>query len=385
MKRFVTYLYEYEKEVKTKNTGFIRVDIREPFVNIEICIRKFLREGEIGRVYVFVAHRGLYGIEVGKIHVQNGQGDLHLKLLAKNLQETGYSIEDVAGIGICFPNKSYLASCWMDAYAEAIGSASFAILKKEIVQQESVETNTDKRNSKAAVIKAEQSLETNPPSLLEKSDLESKHYEQEVPKMFSENLRESFQHLQQVQVHQDTSEYTLPVNLEALSLQAESVKESVSASILKNHQQAYSQEIQTEHSVKEDVVYTYQKIDLPQLREFPEHNIHYERNAFVIHGFWNYGYLILKTTVEEDKKKISLGIPGIYERQEATMAIMFGFPKFETIPKEVVELPIKKEVTFTKEEIEENQQPKEKTFGCWFVSVSNEALPSGIRELMSEW
>ena len=132
MKGFVTYLYEYERGLKTKNTGFIRVDIRERFVNMEICIRKFLRDGEEGSVYALVNRRGLHGIELGNIKVHNGQGDIRLQLLAKNLLETEFSMEDVVVIGICFHNQSYLASCWTDAYAEDIGSGAFAVWKKDM-------------------------------------------------------------------------------------------------------------------------------------------------------------------------------------------------------------------------------------------------------------
>lgn len=50
-------------------------------------------------------------------------------------------------------------------------------------------------------------------------------------------------------------------------------------------------------------------------------------NQFLRHGFSQYGHLLLGVR-QEDKKHI-LGVPGIYERQEALMAGMLGFPYFK--------------------------------------------------------
>lgn len=50
-------------------------------------------------------------------------------------------------------------------------------------------------------------------------------------------------------------------------------------------------------------------------------------NQFLRHGFTQYGHLLLGMR-QEDNKYI-LGVPGIYERQEALMAGMLGFPYFK--------------------------------------------------------
>lgn len=50
-------------------------------------------------------------------------------------------------------------------------------------------------------------------------------------------------------------------------------------------------------------------------------------NQFLRHGFTQYGHLLLGVR-QEDNKHI-LGVPGTYERQEALMAGMLGFPYFK--------------------------------------------------------
>lgn len=57
-------------------------------------------------------------------------------------------------------------------------------------------------------------------------------------------------------------------------------------------------------------------------------------NSFLIHGFFNYRYLMLKKVSTGEKKELYLGVPGIYERPEYAMALVFGFPDFEPADKQ---------------------------------------------------
>ena len=114
-------------------------------------------------------------------------------------------------------------------------------------------------------------------------------------------------------------------------------------------------------------VVTYEKIDLSQIRDLPSPNWHLTTNSFLVHGFWNYGYLVLKKEMEEGKEKFSLGIPGIFEKPEAVMAILFGFPSFEEIPSEMVEADMQQPVDFVQNK--KNQEAEAGTFGCWFIDL----------------
>lgn len=53
-------------------------------------------------------------------------------------------------------------------------------------------------------------------------------------------------------------------------------------------------------------------------------------NQFLLHGYYNYKYLILgkKTT---DSEEYWLGVPGIYHEREKMAARMYGFEKFEGV------------------------------------------------------
>ena len=105
---------------------------------------------------------------------------------------------------------------------------------------------------------------------------------------------------------------------------------------------------------------SYEKIDLSEIRNLPSPNWHFATNSFLLHGFWNYGYLVLKKNMEAHKEILSLGVPGVFEKPEAVMALFFGFEDFEAFEEnsEVLE--------------KKNQDPKVGSFGCWFVKLKNE-------------
>jgi len=60
------------------------------------------------------------------------------------------------------------------------------------------------------------------------------------------------------------------------------------------------------------------------LKYFPRTMWHLGRNSFLLHGYYNYRYLILG----KDEKHILLGIPGVYHPSEEKVAALFGFGKF---------------------------------------------------------
>ena len=70
------------------------------------------------------------------------------------------------------------------------------------------------------------------------------------------------------------------------------------------------------------------RIDLSDIRKLPKRNWYLCNNSFLIHGFFNYHYLIVWECEERGEKRTYLGVPGIYERPERMMALLFGFPDF---------------------------------------------------------
>ena len=67
------------------------------------------------------------------------------------------------------------------------------------------------------------------------------------------------------------------------------------------------------------------KIELKDLRELPRKYWYLGNNSFLLHGFFNYRYLVIGKIEEDTQNRWFLGVPGIYQNQERVMAIIFGF------------------------------------------------------------
>jgi hypothetical protein len=70
------------------------------------------------------------------------------------------------------------------------------------------------------------------------------------------------------------------------------------------------------------------RIDISDIRKLPKKNWYLCNNSFLIHGFFNYRYLVLVEMERNGGKKTYLGVPGIHEKPERMMAMLFGFPDF---------------------------------------------------------
>lgn len=53
-------------------------------------------------------------------------------------------------------------------------------------------------------------------------------------------------------------------------------------------------------------------------------------NSFLLHGFYNYGHLILGKLADEENAPLYIGVPGVYYDREKQAAQMFGFVGFES-------------------------------------------------------
>lgn len=278
MKRFVTYLYECERGNKSKNVGFIRVNVREKEVRMEVYLRNILRSRDEGKMFALVHKGQLMGVCLGEIRVENGQGDCYITFQTDDMMESGFALQDIEGVGLRLESGVYVASCWKDTFAAEMIRGEFLTESAE----EEVEAQ-----------------------VAELPDIED-----------------------------------VPISSQATQeLEAERVDRRISC----------------------------EKIDLSQIRDLPSPNWHFATNSFLVHGFWNYGYLVLKKVVEAGKETLSLGVPGIFEKPEAVMAIFFGFPSFETIPQEMVDVAMNLPVEVSDKE--KNQETKTGSFGCWFVNL----------------
>lgn len=82
----------------------------------------------------------------------------------------------------------------------------------------------------------------------------------------------------------------------------------------------------------------------------PRENWVYGNNSFLLHGYYNYRYLILARLGKPGERgRYILGVPGHYGNNEKYMAVMFGFDRF---------------VRSTR------QPPRDSRFGYWYTDLN---------------
>ena len=262
MKRFITYLYKYKDGKRTKNTGYLRVDVRNQIMQIQINIRDNEFTEEVGTCYLVRNEDKITHQYMGELYLKGGTCKGELQASAK----------DIVGVQIQFEGNIDMLAFWRDEDEEMVVSAM------------------------------------------------------RQPEVLSDNVQEE---MTENQERVDGDEVTNEVLVEEDATHSNIVATELGLDI-------------------------YKKINLSDIYMLPSQYWHYSNNSFLLHGFWNYGYLVCKEMVEENQKKISLGVPGIYEEPEMVMASYFGFPRFEVLSEEAMKQ-------------KENQQPETGVFGCWFT------------------
>jgi hypothetical protein len=304
MKRFITYLFEYENGKKGKNVGFIRVDIRNAVCRMEIRLHNLYRYQGKGQIYLLVNPEKLTGLSIGNIVVSQGRGEAGYTFSVDGIAGSDYPFSEVIGVGIRFGDRYYAASSWTDVDGEKIGAGKFAIWQKERETEELPEkpTNTNLDTE-------QQEVRRESPTTVESESAAEEEFFTTVPE--STTKKESATH--------EGAERTMKEESRDETFDVETASASAENSY-----------ITQQETRKSPAAVRVERIDINGIRQLPKKNYHLCNNSFLIHGYLNYHHLMRKEIKENGDVQLYLGVPGVYERQERMMALLFGFPKFET-------------------------------------------------------
>ena len=188
----------------------------------------------------------------------------------------------------------------------------------------------------------------------------------ETPK---ESFQESYQEAQTEARRKDSQESTREVRKEALSDSPPDHQEAFQPG---SQNQKQPQPDSSKESPKEDPAETLWdrlRVTYPKVTAFecadgceilvikpqdigllPRENWVYGNNSFLLHGYYNYRYLILARLGKSGERgRYILGVPGHYGNNEKYMAAMFGFDRF---------------VRSTR------QPPRDSRFGYWYTDLN---------------
>ena len=315
MKRFVTYLYEYDRTIRGRNVGFIRNDIRNDRCLMDIHIRGLERIKEKAPIYLIVRDGECVGIPAGEIVISQGIGNAFLELPGNHIGKTNYNSGDIQAVIVRYGNGKMLLGSYVQHPASDLLSGTFTKWEAQAIP-ESPEPDPD-----AARGENDDSGSIRPVSEISRGQ------------------------------NDDSSS----IRPDALSQQSTEV-----------------------HAEEKLCPPTYKRIAITDIRSLPSRNWHLCSNSFLVHGFFCYHYLVLKTVNAPDGTQIYLGVPGIYASQERMMALLFGFNDFEVDTDHITQVdcsPTEKTQTDSNHDpslsdaAADTLQLSEGTFGYWLCQL----------------
>ena len=322
MKRFVTYLYEYDRTIRGRNVGFIRNDIRNDRCLMDIHIRGLERIKEKAPIYLIVRDGECVGIPAGEIVLSQGIGNAFLELPGNHIGKTNYNSGDIQAVIVRYGNGKMLLGSYVQHPASDLLRGTFTKWEAQAIP-ESPEPDPNATRG-------------------ENDDSGSIRPVSEVQRGQNDDSS-SIRPVSEIQRGQnDDFDSTRP---DALSQQGTAAP--------------------TEEKLCPP---TYKRIAITDIRSFPAQNWHLCSNSFLVHGFFCYHYLILKTVNAPDGTQIYLGVPGIYASQERMMALLFGFNDFEVDTDHITQADSNHD-TFLNDDTTDAMQPSEGTFGYWLCQL----------------
>lgn len=304
MKRFVTYIYAYEEKKKGSNVGFARFDIRGEECRMEIHLRGVYVRRTSCSVCLFRVRGGqMEGFPVGEMWLANGTGDFGGRMKTSHVGESPFCMDDMEGILLLTEDERIFMSRWKEGEACETGIGNFHLWRPQQITEEPEAAAAEER--KASQPQSAGSVGDGAPVVREEQHGEESIEETTEPEQMSEQEAE----LQATEV---------PMR----NIFPEYEWNEIWESLKQNHKR---------YKPFEDAAAECVQIELKNLRELPKRYWYLGNNSFLLHGFFNYHYLVVGRTGDG---RWFLGVPGIYQRQERVMAAIFGFPEFIAVAQE---------------------------------------------------
>lgn len=282
-RRFIAYVYEYQDEKKGNGKGFIKVESRDGICRMQYKLSGVCADTDVpAKIYGYIRREeSCEGVLLGECNLAGGNIQFEQEMTSQNIGGSLYSLENLCGLIILTDSGIMYGSGWDDKPIR-LGEI---LLTKEAMRKEE-----------------EEEIAVEP--VLEDEEMETAETEQAVQQEIieeEENLEERAMENQEENFQEELPEPQMA---------EQSVEKSEEPAVFRDHAFCDCRKINPG--------------DFKMLNR-KDQGILY--NNFLRHGFSRHGFVILARREEDDQ--YILGVPGYYERQEALMANMFGFPYFK--------------------------------------------------------
>ena len=365
-KRLVSYIYAYPGGVRDKNVGFAKAEVRNGQFKLTVSVKGVYTDTpELFGVYVMVDGKkhqpgGFTLLKTGTVMVNQGIGQYQDLFNPMNINQSGYTFEDISGIALARENEDFyrMFSLWEDcilnteditfAQPEAAADSnpvaqadSEEVSVKEQVnrtagqeaERKSAEMSGNVRESETVRRNAEDVSENEVEDVVEASVTskpatpesaqsagQQTDLQQETAQMKAQQVR-AMEAVQELLFRNTNPQGTMPQNTK---LQNAKPQEEMPAFekvfINRDFIDAF----------EDDYFYDCVEVTPELLKQLPIEDDAVVNNSFLVHGYYNFKHILFGKVCENDNNtRYFIGVPGMYCNRERFMASMFGFCNFK--------------------------------------------------------
>ena len=367
-KRLVSYIYAYPGGVRDKNVGFAKAEVRNGQFKLTVSVKGVYTDTpELFGVYVMVDGKkhqpgGFTLLKTGTVMVNQGIGQYQDLFNPMNINQSGYTFEDISGIALARENEDFyrMFSLWEDCILNTeditFAQPEAAAASNPVVQADSEEVSVKEQVNRTTGQEAER----------KSAEMSGNVRESETVRRNAEDVSEN-----EVEEAAVTSKPATPESAQSAGQQADLQQETAQMKAQQvrameavqellfrntNPQGTMPQNTKLQHTtpqnakpqeempafekvfINRDFIdafeddYFYDCVDVtPELlKQLPIEDDAVVNNSFLVHGYYNFKHILFGKVCENDNNtRYFIGVPGMYCNRERFMASMFGFCNFK--------------------------------------------------------
>ena len=332
----IVYLDYLESGEKIKNGGFVKWDVRGEDCRIQIHIRGLYTTDTLQGEIKLISREETY--EADKIGLQYGTGEYATHWKNSDLAGTGISYMECDGILIRLSDTRVLKGQWRERAKEP------DLLPQENTKKESIQKENVTQMSHIVEFPMIKSAEMEEPeaAVNEEADQSEAGTSENSEAMETAEITEPEQSAAEPEEASQTGDV---LNPEPITEEVPQTEESQPEDEFKMQENREEQQVTSNFPLSQDKWEQLEKL-YPRIHPFGDSREYLSitprdfivmarqyqelvQNSFLLHGYYNYGHLILTKIMEGDEDRYYLGVPGVYFDREKQAALMFGFEGFE--------------------------------------------------------
>lgn len=367
-KRLVSYIYAYPGGVRDKNVGFAKAEVRNGQFKLTVSVKGVYTDTpELFGVYVMVDGKkhqpgGFTLLKTGTVMVNQGIGQYQDLFNPMNINQSGYTFEDISGIALARENEDFyrMFSLWEDCilnteditFAQPEAAAASNPVAQADSEEVSVkeqanrttgqeaerksaemsgnvrESETVRRNAEdVSENEVEEAAVTSKPATPESAQSAGRQadLQQETAQMKAQQVR-AMEAVQELLFRNTNPQGTMPQNTKLQDTTPQNAKPQ-------EEMPAFEKVFINRDFIdafEDDYFYDCVEVTPELLKQLPIEDDAVVNNSFLVHGYYNFKHILFGKVCENDNNtRYFIGVPGMYCNRERFMASMFGFCNFK--------------------------------------------------------